>query len=102
MIDLVKKSLLTGIGLAVLTKDRVEEMAKKMARESNASESEGKKLVDEIVKKADEYRNALEKLISDRVNATLAAMHIPNREEFEKLERRVAALEVRENKEQRS
>jgi polyhydroxyalkanoate synthesis regulator phasin len=99
MIDLVKKSFLTGVGLAVLTKDRVEEMAAKMARESNATESEGKKFVDEMISRADEYRGALEKMIGEKVNAALGAMNIPTREEIAALERRIAALEARTDKE---
>jgi polyhydroxyalkanoate synthesis regulator phasin len=44
MLDLLKKTILTGIGIASMTKDKVEELAKKIVKETKLSEEEGKKL----------------------------------------------------------
>ena len=42
MFDLIKKTLLTGVGLAVMTKDKVEELGKEFASQAKLSELEGK------------------------------------------------------------
>jgi polyhydroxyalkanoate synthesis regulator phasin len=97
MLDIIRKSLFVGLGVAVSTRERVEEIAKKFARESELSESEGKKFVDEMRSKADEFRSALEKMINDRVNFVLGKMDVPTREEFEALKKRISILEAEQS-----
>jgi polyhydroxyalkanoate synthesis regulator phasin len=46
MMDLLKRGILTGIGIASLTKDKIEELAEKIIEESKLSEEEGRKLVE--------------------------------------------------------
>ncbi len=45
MLDLLKKGLLTGIGLGLTTKEKVEEYDKKEAKEAKRSQEEGEKLL---------------------------------------------------------
>jgi len=54
MIDLIKKAMFTGIGIASLTKDKVEEIAKEFAemirhlsQQCDMSEAELKKIIKE-------------------------------------------------------
>ncbi len=54
MVDLIKKAFYTGLGLAVLTKDKAEEMVRDIAEQAKLSESEGKELVDSLMKQSDE------------------------------------------------
>ena len=44
MFDLIKKTMLTGVGLAAMTKDKVEELAKELSKKGKLSEKEGKDL----------------------------------------------------------
>lgn len=53
MFDLIKKTLLTGVGLAVMTKDKVEELGKDLASQAKMSEHEGKEFVDHLLKQSD-------------------------------------------------
>lgn len=53
MFDLIKKTLLTGVGLAVMTKDKVEEMGKEFASQAKLSELEGKEFVDHLLKQSE-------------------------------------------------
>ena len=46
MFELIKKTLLTGVGLAVMTKDKVEELGKELASQAKLSENEGKEFVE--------------------------------------------------------
>jgi len=54
MFDLIKKTMLTGVGLAGLTKDKIEKLAKELAKKGKLSEKEGKKLVDDKYIEEDE------------------------------------------------
>ena len=42
MLELIKKTLLTGVGLAVMTKDKVEELGKTWPRRPNFRRTRGK------------------------------------------------------------
>jgi polyhydroxyalkanoate synthesis regulator phasin len=60
MFDIIKKTMLTGVGLAAMTKDKVEELAKELAEKGKLSEKEGRDLVDELLKKSEQARKDLE------------------------------------------
>jgi polyhydroxyalkanoate synthesis regulator phasin len=92
MIDLVKKAMLTGIGVASLTKDKIEEIAKEFARQGKLSEQEGEKLVREMVSKTEESKQDLKKQINDLIEATLAKTQFVKPADLEELHREVAAL----------
>jgi polyhydroxyalkanoate synthesis regulator phasin len=93
MIDLLKKSVLTAVGLAVMTGEKIEELGKKIAEDAKLSEQEGKQFVDELKKKGDETKLALEKLINEKVELALKALSIPTRSEFSAIEKRIIIVE---------
>jgi polyhydroxyalkanoate synthesis regulator phasin len=93
MVDLLKKTVLTAVGLAVMTSEKIEEFGKKIAEDAKLSEQEGKQFVDELKKKGDETKQALEKLINEKVELALKALSIPTRSEFTNIEKRVAIIE---------
>ena len=98
MMDLFKKSVYAAIGLAVMTRERAEELGKKIAAEAKMSESEGRQFVDELMKKSDEARESMEKMIKERVEKTLIKLNVPTRSEINGLENRIRKLELQENK----
>ena len=95
MIESLKKALYAGVGLAFLTRDRIEETAKRLAEEAKLSESEGKKLVDEFLKRGEEAKASMERMVGSAVNSALDRVDIPRRSELKALEARVKALESR-------
>lgn len=95
MIDTLRKALYAGVGVAFLTRDKIEEIAKKLAEEAKLSESEGKKLVDEFLKKSDDAKSSLDKMVSSAVSAAFEKLDIPRRSELKALEERVKALEAK-------
>lgn len=93
MVDTLKKALFAGIGMAVMTRDKVEEIAKKIAADSNITEQEGRKFVDEVVKKSEDAKASLEKLVHENVDKVFTKLDIPTREQVKKLEERIRELE---------
>ena len=67
MLDLIKKTMMTGIGLALLAKDEVEDLAKEVVEKGKMTEKEGRKFFDDLQKRYDEVQNKLE----DRVERTV-------------------------------
>jgi polyhydroxyalkanoate synthesis regulator phasin len=94
MVDLLKKTLYVSLGVVTMTKDRVEELAKKVASEAKLSESEGKQFIDEVLKRSDEIKESIDKIVSEKTTALLKTMNIPTRTEMNALELRVKKLEL--------
>lgn len=100
MVDLLRKTVLTGIGLAYMTKDKIEEMAKKISAESNLTEEESRRVAQDLLKQSEEAKRNLETRIDKVVKSALGKLDIPSRQDLQKLESRVEELEkLREKRE---
>ena len=93
MFDLLKKTMLTGIGIASMTKDKIEELGKKISAESKLTEEEGKKMVNDLLKQSEKAREDLEAQIQKLVKKSLEKLDIPTREDLNRLEKRIKKLE---------
>ena len=100
MNDLIKKVVLTGVGLAALTKEKIEVVVQEVVEKGNLSEKEGKEFIEELLKKSEGAREKLEGQIEKAVQATLNKMNLVTRDEFSKLERQIRQLKkaVKEGK----
>jgi polyhydroxyalkanoate synthesis regulator phasin len=92
MIDLVKKAMLTGIGVASLTKDKIEDIAKEFAQKGKLSEQEGEKLVREMVTKTEESKEELKKQINTMIETALAKTQFVRAADIEELHGEIASL----------
>jgi len=93
MKELLKKVMFTGLGIVSMTKDKIEELAKKVSKEAEFSEEEGKKFYQELVEKSEEAKKNLQKQIDETVDAALKKLGAARTEDLKKLEDRIAALE---------
>jgi polyhydroxyalkanoate synthesis regulator phasin len=92
MLELLKKGIFTGIGLSILTKDKIEEVVKKTIQEAKLSEEEGKKLLASLLEQSDEYRTNLEIKIHEQVNKVMDKLDLPSKKEFEALKKELEEL----------
>ena len=92
MLELLKKGILTGIGLGMMTKDKIEEVVKKTIQEAKLSEEEGKKLLSSLLEQSDEARNSLETKMKEQVNKVIEKLDIPSKKEFESLKKELEEL----------
>ena len=92
MIDLIKKAMFTGIGIASLTKDKVEEIAKEFVEKGKISEQEGKKLVDELLTRSDESKEAIRQQVDERIQLAFQKMNIARSSEIEELKQQIREL----------
>jgi polyhydroxyalkanoate synthesis regulator phasin len=95
MVDLIKKAFYTGLGLAVLTKEKAEELVKDIAQQAKLSESEGKELVDGLIKQSDQARQDFQTKIDEAVLAVVKRLHLATHDEVEGLRAKVAELSAR-------
>lgn len=92
MIDLVKKAMLTGIGMISLTKDKVDEIAKDFIDKGKMSEQEGEKLVQELMEKSDESKEELKKQIETMVNKAMGKMDIASKSDIDHIKQELADI----------
>jgi polyhydroxyalkanoate synthesis regulator phasin len=92
MIDLIKKTLLTGVGLAVMTKEKVEELGRDLASQAKLSENEGREFVDSLVKQSETARDEFEARVGAAVKKAVEGLNLVHKDEFAKLQARVDEL----------
>jgi polyhydroxyalkanoate synthesis regulator phasin len=92
MIDLIKKAALTGIGVASLTSEKIEEISKDLIDKSKMSEQEGEKFVQEMLTKAEESRTSLKNQIEKMVGSALAKVQFAKNEDISELKDEIEKL----------
>src|SRR6056297_1956079 len=93
MLEIVEKTLLTGLGAAALTQKKAEELADDLKERLNLSEEEGKNLLEKLRNAAQENQKKLEKLAQEEVAKACERTGVATIEDLKKLQDRVAKLE---------
>ncbi len=94
MIDLMKKTFLTGVGLSLMTKDKVEQVARDIANSAQMTSDKGQEFINEAIARAEQGRADLESTVYDMVQDALKKADVPTRAEFDQLAARVSQLEA--------
>jgi polyhydroxyalkanoate synthesis regulator phasin len=92
MIDLIKRTLLTGVGLAVMTKDKVEELGKDLVSQAKLSEHEGKEFIDSLLKQSETARKDFETRINSAVQKAVSTLNLASKDEVARLSAKVEEL----------
>ncbi len=92
MFGLMKKALLTGIGLALKTKDEVADLARELTKKSKMTEKEGKKFIDDLNKRYEESRKKLEKNIEATVRKILKKADLVTADQLKALQKEIREL----------
>ena len=94
MFELFEKAVLTALGAAALTQKKGEEMVQEMKSRYKISEEEGKAFLERIQELARTGQQRSAEMAEAEVKKALDRMGMVSREDFERLERRVRALEA--------
>ena len=92
MIDVLKKTVLSGIGLAAMTKDKVEELCKDCVAKGQLTEQEGEKFISELLQRSDEAKVELEKQVETATRKVIEKMNLVQVEDVKALETEIALL----------
>ena len=95
MIDVIKKTLLAGVGAAIITKEKAEVLLKDLVEKGKVSAGEASELATKI---ADEGRKEFEtssKELTEKVKTLVEKADYARRSEVKALEERVRLLEER-------
>ena len=92
MYDLIRKGMLTGIGLALKTWDEVEALAKEIEKKSDMPREEGKTFLKDLEKRYSEAQDKLEKRVEKSVNNFLKRADIVTGDELKGLKKEIREL----------
>ena len=95
MLDSFRNLLMAGLGAALITREKVLEVAQKWVDKGSMSATEAEKLADEIMEESKRQARSLGQSIDESVRGVLKSMELAKASELADLEERVAALEER-------
>jgi polyhydroxyalkanoate synthesis regulator phasin len=92
MPDLLKKTLLAGVGLALKTWDEVEDLAKELVDKGKMTEKDGNKFVKDLQKRYEETQKKLEERVEKTVKDFLKKANIVTSDELKAVKKEVREL----------
>ena len=92
MTDLIKKTLLAGVGLALKTWDEVEDLAKELVDKSKMTEKDGSKFVKDLQKRYEETQKKLEARVEKTVKDFLKKANVVTSDELKAVKKEVREL----------
>lgn len=93
--ELIKKTMMTGIGIALKTQAEFEEMTKEFIEKSKMPEEEGRKFIDEMLDKYKEAKESMESEIDKSVKKFLEKADIASKKELNALKEEVEQLKAK-------
>jgi len=95
MFEIFKKSLFAGLGLAVVTKTKLESVLEKLVEEGKMSRDEAEKMGQDLLESGEKQWTDFETRLQETVKGFLKNMDISKASDMKKLEKKVKALDMR-------
>ena len=95
MLDTLERLILSQIGAAAVTRERVQEAVNRLIEQGRMEREEGRAVVEDVVTRARERSTGARSLIDASVQQGLRGAGVPNREAYEDLLFRIEQLEHR-------
>jgi len=92
MLDLVRKTMLTGIGLALLAKDEMEDLAKEVVEKGKMTEKDGKKFLEDLQKRYEDVQTKLEDRVEKTVKDFLKKADVVTSEDLKAIKKEIREL----------
>jgi|GEM_PF-1370204 len=93
MLDIARRAILTGVGLGLVAKDRIDEAVQGIREENNLTEQESRKLARELLDQSEDARRKLSDLIEKTTQDLFARLDVSSQKRIVDLEKRVKKLE---------
>ena len=98
MLETIKNSLLTGVGMALRSKKEIETFAKEFAEQSEMNQKEAKDFLEECKKRYDDAKTSLDSKIETIVESVLKRLDLPSRGDMEAMNARIDELAKKNEK----
>jgi polyhydroxyalkanoate synthesis regulator phasin len=95
MLELLKKSMLAGLGMAVLTRDKIRDATRMLVEEGKISTDEADKLAEDLVKSGEREWEDINTKFQTSFKKVSENLEVVRKKEFADLKTRVELLEER-------
>ena len=95
MAGLLEKSVLLGLGVLTLTRDKVVQVVNKLVEEGEVEADEAPTIVDRLVARGEREREEIRKLVRQELDKMHARAPMASRQEIEALNQKIDALIAR-------
>ncbi|CAM4435812.1 phasin family protein [Paenibacillus typhae] len=95
MSDLFKKAISLGVGLTIVSKEKVEKVVDELVKRGELAPTESRALIDRLVERGEEERGAFKTAVQEQVQRVLKDLKVPVQSDIAGLEARIAVLERR-------
>lgn len=95
MLEVLKKSMLAGIGLAVKSKEELEDFIRDFVKKEEMAEEEKTSFFQDIKQQAEKARKDLEAAIETKVKELIRKADVASRDEVAQLRQEVETLKKR-------
>lgn len=92
--EYLERSLLMGIGVLSLTREKAQALAEEMVQQGKATHGEVKNLTEGLVKRGEEERNALRKVVREEFDASLREMRLATASDIKALQAEIEKLKA--------
>lgn len=92
MAGLLERSLLVGLGVMTLTRDKIKQAVDRMVEEGEVKADEASDLVDKLVARGEEEREQLRKLLRDELEKYNVGVPVASRQDVEELNHKIDKL----------
>lgn len=93
MSDLFKKAISLGLGLTVVSKEKIEKTVDDLVKRGELAPGESKALVERLLERGDEEQGQFKRVIQEQVKRVLQEAGVASESDVTSLEQRVAVLE---------
>ena len=93
MLYLFRKGYLVGLGLASLTREKVEEVVDELVKRGEVAEKDRPGVVDDMITRMRDEQKRLTNMLRETAQKVVVDMGVPSREQFDELLKRVERLE---------
>ena len=93
MLELLRKSVLMGLGAVVITKEKVEEFVDELIKKGELAEDQRSKAIQDLLEKSKEQEKEFIDKVNAQVRKAVEKLGVPTREDIERLEKKIDELQ---------
>jgi len=93
MFDRFRKGYLIGLGLASLTREKIEEAVDELVKRGEVAEKDRPGVVDDMITRMRDEQKRLTNLLRETAQKVVVEMGVPSRQQMDELLKRVEKLE---------
>lgn len=91
MNPLLEKSLLAGLGLLSLTREKAQKLVDELTQRGEINREEAREWVERLTQRGEEERQAIRKLVREEVKAIMDELGLPTKQDLQDLAAKIEA-----------